>query len=736
MSSNNFRRSNVNAKTLQITDPSRSSFNLGHKNDLSIPFGRVIPVSHRILMPSDTFQGSIQPNFHLEKIATPSIGPVRLDTHTFVVNFRRINRDMRKNLENSVNFFPSFNLSNFASNLFTLLGSYYSAVYHDSNNRTFSSFADWQNKCVVPQLPAEKTIRAYCNALSAAFFQSLYGIIETAQSNKKYSTLYYQLDKIEYLQNYYYNLADTFDKIVNADSTITNKNNDPRILFELYLPMLVKPFFGASSLFDYLGYPIYTQYSAVAQWYRLSSANSNAIDTVLTGRVSRFNDKDCDRWATAFFTDSFIKTFNPFFVIFTGRVYDVHQDNTLHSFALNFKTDFSELPLRAYYAVWYDYLRNWHIEERQNILDPDDFSNTAVIQAPANFNYTENNINSYTLLAKMLSFTTLQYRDYNSDFLTTIQSDDVFRHVYSPVFAAETKNSQYGFPVIGSDGNPQPNTINMLGIGSDIDTLNVSAYLPTDYMTNYVDTLNAPLYQDLTVMRRAGMLERWLARNYYFPDTYVGRLQARFGVRPSDYEILVSNYLGGSETFITGTELVANMSTSETIVGTRNLKADVSLTDNFSGTVSDYSYLISVVSTVPIVSYDVLHPSTTTIDFVDFPQPEFATDTRVEARTSDFLRGFEIKPFIGYVPRYYMFRTAADETHGRYLTDYRAFNWFRDNYSMSLTGKEFTLTPYSLRVHLPLDAFIGLSEYDDFAYGDCDCQLSINRALPAALEII
>lgn len=103
-----------------------------------------------------------------------------------------------------------------------------------------------------------------------------------------------------------------------------------------------------------------------------------------------------------------------------------------------------------------------------------------MIQAPASFNYIENNINSYTLLAKMLSFTTLQYRDYNSDFLTTIQTDDVFRHVYSPVFAAETNNSQYGFPVTGSVGKMQPNTINMLGLGDDVDTLNVSAYLPTD----------------------------------------------------------------------------------------------------------------------------------------------------------------------------------------------------------------------------------------------------------------
>ena len=121
---NNFTRSNVNAATLQITDPARSSFNLGHRNELTIPFGKIIPVSTKILLPTDTFSGSLKPNFHLEKIGTPSIGSTRLDTHTFVVNFRRINKDMRSNLENGQNFFPSINIYHIVNvNLGFLLGS-------------------------------------------------------------------------------------------------------------------------------------------------------------------------------------------------------------------------------------------------------------------------------------------------------------------------------------------------------------------------------------------------------------------------------------------------------------------------------------------------------------------------------------------------------------------------------------------------------------------------------------
>lgn len=743
MSSNNFRRSNVNAKTLQITDPARSSFPLGHKNELSIPFGKIVPVSHRVLMATDTFQGSISPNFHLEKIATPSIGPVRLDTHTFIVNFRRINRDMRKNLENGVNFFPSFRMSDFVERFVLRLCSYadFGSVTSYTTWQQFSDalFAKYQYQDINQHWSS-----LFCLAMVDVTCESLFNILCIVRDGddsvkRQYSEMYYQLDSIEYLYRYYVDLRKRFPSIVSADTTLSN-DNDPRIIFEHFMPLYLKPIFGPSSLFDYLGYPIYTQYSKVSQWYRLPQTLEQTENGVT--RVSRYDAQGSNDWASVYsgdFTNFRFRQNSPFAALFSAKVFDyidrrpVTQNLEPKIISVPMLNDFSELPLRAYYAVWYDYLRNWHVEERKHVLDPDDFSNSSLMFASTS-PVAVKSFSVYQVLARDLLFCTLNTRMYNSDFLTSIQTDADFRHVYSPVFASGSSSGNVQ-PGVKAPSQPNPSNVEAVRLQDGLDT--IYEYFPADFQgTNIGLNYYNVMYQDLQTMRRAGMLERWLARNYYYPDTYVGRLQARFGVRPADYEILVSNYIGGSETFIQGSELVANMSTSESVVGSRNLKADVSLKDSFSGTVSDYSYLISVVSTVPVVSYDVLHPSVRTVDFVDFPQPEFATDTRVEARTCDFLRGFEVKPFIGYVPRYYMFRTSADETHGRYLTDYRVYNWFRDSYSMSLTDNEFTLSPYSLRVHLPLDAFIGLSEFDDFAYGDCDCELAINRPLPAAIEVI
>lgn len=679
--SNNFSRSNVNAATLQITDPGRSSFNLGHRNELSIPFGKIVPVSTKILLPTDTFSGSLKPNFHLEKIGTPSIGATRLDTHTFVVNFRRINKDMRSNLENGQNFFPTFNPF-FTLNKF--MGLLAGDVKFD--NKLYSLLDN-----------ANSTFKSMSTSIVTTIINTI------SQITGKYDTsgeFCYQLDKYLYLRTYYFDVLKTISHLsLDAD--------DPRYLLKHTIPLIFKPFIGEGSLFDYLGYPCFTPYNKfVATLDSIADVSWATFKTNLKNHLSK--------------NQPFIEP-----LLANALILDT---NGYHFIPESYITLYSDLPLRAYYAVWYDYLRNWHIEERKNILDPDNFDNKCVIPTfpsvpsiDANFVHT---------VSQFLSLTTLRSRDYGSDFLTSIQTDDAFRHVYSPVFNYNGENENYQ---VQESGITQLNPSSVLGL--NIDKFGIFQ-MPGDSDNREDPVITNTLATDLQTMRRSGMLEKWLARNYYYPDTYVGRLQARFGVRPSDYDVLVSQYIGGSESFISGQELVANMSTSESVVGSRNLKADVSTTDSFSGSVSDYSILISVISTVPIVTYDVINPATKIVDFVDFPQPEFATDTRVEARVSDFLRGFSIKPFIGYVPRYYMFRVSADESHGRYLTDYRSYNWLRDNYSMSKENFEFSLNPYSLHVNVPLNAFIGLKPWDDFAYGSCDFNFVVNRALPAAIEII
>lgn len=723
--SQSFTRSNVNAATLNVSDPKRSSFNLSHKVNLTMPIGRCVPVQMEPLMPSDVLQGSLSPELQFEKILTPQIGPVRLDTHTFVVNMRRINKDFKNGLSDDKPTIPVFNYKTYFDFFF---GSLVFAGWDKSGNLPLNSPSSvYRGASFTLQDFAYPSGGQHPMTLSAAsklmvdvMINGCRVLLNSAQS----INFYYRKDSVLIYMQY-------LEKSPWYNSTAASPQNDP-LDFLRSLLYLVKPFFGENSLFDYLGYPVFTEYSAFFDSFRSllgSSIYSKIADVILlqfdgakNGNVSPLSVYD----------------------LFTSRLLDV-SDLELKLETLSFPKTFSELPLRAQYACWFDYLRNWHIEGRNEILNPDNFGNNSIL-TDAQVTQPLNFVAKLPFIASLWSLIDLQYRNYTTDFLNSIQTDDDFRHVYSPVVGTASVAGEKETSTIEVDSPISPDLITYLDNSQIAFPVAVSSLYRRAINSEYTETL---LQQDLQTMRRAGMLEKWLARNYYYPDNYVGRLQARFGIKPSDYNVLLSTYIGGSEQFITGDQKVANIGTDQTPVGQRTMVANAASSDSFSYQSSDWGFLVSFVSLVPIVNYDIAHPATLMSMQQDFPAPEYATDSRFEARTADFLRGFSIKPCIGYVPRYYMWRVRGDETHGRYLTDLRSYSWFKDWYSMyfgssndhlllqnAFVNHEFSLTPYHLRVHVSLDAFLGLNDWDPCAFGSVNVGLSINRPLPAAVEYI
>ena len=89
MSKNNFTRSNVNEQTLMISEINRSGFDQSHRVNTTLKLGRLTPINIERLLPTDIVQGSMSPKFQLENCGTPTIGKLRLDTHTFQVNLHR-----------------------------------------------------------------------------------------------------------------------------------------------------------------------------------------------------------------------------------------------------------------------------------------------------------------------------------------------------------------------------------------------------------------------------------------------------------------------------------------------------------------------------------------------------------------------------------------------------------------------------------------------------------------------
>lgn len=700
---NNFSRSNVNESTLNVTMPDMSSFDLSHSSTVTPMLGKIYPVNFEPLLPRDIVTGSITAKLDLEKIATPSIGRVRLDSHTFAVSAHRINRDYKQFSEGMEAYtqLPSFRFWSFMDEYFKFIfGSNYSNVstipWFNSDMATFSEAHTSQ------VLTYQNTYSALCACICNSIRIRYAEIINTNPTGHGYSLDFLQ-SELDRLSSIYQTCLDAYTsgKSINFANTICE---------------ILKPLFGEGSLFDYLGYPILTAYSkhSICLSYLQESTVAANLDSVFT---SLFDVVSLSKLLSVIYVDVLAPDFN-----FLQVVNDPLLD---------------EMPLRAYYAVWYDYFRNFHVEKRTDVLDPDMFDIKPLIKITDVYSFLD-----------VLQLITFRTRNFSRDFLTTIQTEDVFRYVYNPVL--DVVNGE----VTSRNDNSQASNNSVLN--NIVDVLiqgNYTSYFPSNLINSQVnptggnETTVGVLKSDLQTMRRAGMLEKLLAREYFYPDTYAGKMLARYGIQPGDIDMLNSVYLSGSEQFISGDQLQASMSTTDTERGTRTLVAGVNTSDSFAFTCKDSYYLISVISLVPMVSYDAANLHLLEVHTNDIPLPQFATDTRVGVAPSDLLRGFgDQLQTIGYVPRYYGWRCHPDETHGRYLSDYRSFNWFRDWYNMNY-GKlgvkvyepdshDFTLNPYSLRIALPIDAFIGLSPWDSIAFGKVDINCFVTRALPAAVETV
>lgn len=487
------------------------------------------------------------------------------------------------------------------------------------------------------------------------------------------------------------------------------------ILQAVYEVML--PYFGEGSIMDNLRYPTFTYYSR-ARVLGEQMFNIRQTDFVTGYRYD---------------TNLFVKD-----TIATGTD-EIPTDGCICN----------EMMLRAQYAAYFDCLRNWHVEDKHKMPNPTQWSGASLFFA----------MGSAVDPRPYMCYLLPRYRFFGSDAFTTVQTDDVFRHVFNPIFSSFGPPESDQQIIVTSDGGI-PHTIDGVLNGIYQVLLNgVSSVFPQGLFRRSTGTQTDIItYQnDLQTMRRSGMLERYLARDYFFPDTYEGQMLARYGVSSSDILGQTSRYISGTEKFISGEQLLASTNGTDgvtgTPAGTRTFAGGAS--DSGSITLSsggDFVYLVTFASLQPIVTYDSLDMHLVEHTRADLPFPEFADDTRVEISARDMIRHFQgDTSLLGYVPRYYQWRTSMDSVHGKWLRDYRSMIWLRDWYSTVssvvtdpdiqpadiITGSPFNIDAYGLHVHVQLDAFNGsLLPDDSIAYGKVEFNFAISAPLPAAVEHI
>ena len=769
MKPTNFTRTNVAPSSVVMTSPERSSYDLSHRSNITLPVGKFIPVNIEKLIPGSTSRLGLSPSFSLETLNVPEVGRMRLDQHTFAVSARRINRDFRLFFEGDElhKELPTFD--------FPLL---VQGVLHwiftrvENTNNVVDGF---EPACV----SANPAYHAYLLLSSASLnYRSRaknagYDYNHVFDFDYLHDFYNVEASRLHELAEYYKRLSsdsDDFNNPITPNewyarvlSDVDDSGSWGEVCFEPFIAIyeILKPYFGEGSLFDMLGMHTVKRYSK--QLYRAAAVYRNNCFTI--GSSFQHTQPASDGTAAGACLRSFYHSFNNFYAdVLDG--YDAIVDNAHLYNGITFSGSVereaflrpvSEMELRAYYSVWYDQLRNWHFEKRSNLHNPDLFDSTPVLDTELLKDFTPSSP-SYEFMritTKWLSLLLPRYCNWSKDIYTTIQPEDKFRYVFAPLSGdAEAK-----VPV---DSVSSPDSLNgIIEIVSDeFNSIFPYGQLFRDPLGNAHGVLSC-LRADLNTMRRAGMLEKYLARTYYHPDTYAGQITARFGIEPQDIDLISSRYLFGQESLVEGEQVKNATGTEETPAGLRTLVAGVG---NEEGTLyqngAEFTYVISLLSLVPLVTYDPLNMHMFERYLLDLPTPEFANDTRITITPNEFMRDciYETSP-VGYVPRYYQYRLRADEAHGDYLTDKRAFVWLNDTYrkyfevqisrsqtdpsifhpSASvvkwLADRSYNLDAYDMHIHLTMDAFLNLREWDNIAYGKVDIVFETNTILPGAVDI-
>lgn len=430
-------------------------------------------------------------------------------------------------------------------------------------------------------------------------------------------------------------------------------------------------------------------------------------------------------------------------------VISFHGNNNLSDIPLN------EYPLRAYYAIWYEYYRDVNLEPVSNSLPKyrQFGSDSAVMDNPA------------MLITRP--------RCWQHDLHVSTMPDDPFRHVFAPVLSSDT-----GEIVNGNIQTVQRGTINSLnaeypiqGLGDGDDNFINSNLIRSERVT-WLDpsdgtpkSLDLPIPAlvsdaisalddgrnflasrlDLQTLRRAQALERVLKRNFYFGDEYKDRMLAHYGSVVSDDRVNRPAVLSASVTTINTQEQIASVGTSETPQGTRNLSVTAGTDDDgYTFFSEEFGIVLNVISFMPIAQYNGVCPQLLQFKVNDFPLPEYSTQFSEASRVLEvasspvgsYSNSLGVLQLFGHQPYAHAYRGRVDEVHGSYLSTKSNYT-FRRFFGMDEESNSIPKLNY-LFVHCnpSLDMFANKVRFDGQLYGYVDHIFTVERCLPTPTEEI
>lgn len=663
------------------TDVPKSGINLTYRNHLGgLILGRLYPQSIQHTMPNDKISGSNEANLTFERLATPVIDDVDVCVHNFLVTLRSIDKQWEK-------FMTPTKLNNMNAGV---------TVPMFDLTRVVRSVLSWLSNGI--------TIRS---AISVRVdLRSLFANMTVWDFVYHSDALYDLRDQLFALAGFppIDSVPDDYPLYHDFDLT----DDTDLAAFKTSLYCVFDFFVGKRSLLDYLGYLI------------ISHEQVDIYVDDLAYVLSNYYEQELDSfdWLTNSDQASPSTPDGNFVWDESGEPYQFILQN--------------EYALRAYYAIWFEYYRNYDLEPRSAFLpEYHDFGATSIF-GDYPFAY--------------LHYLVPRIRSWQQDAFTTAGIDDISRHVFAPIL-----NSGFDYSK-SVDGSLHPSDILDNNVVSQVlkwrnPATNTVSTVTVPVPTRFIDSLRATSSSfsnqpalELFSLRKAQMLENFLKRIYYGGDEYRDRMLHLYGARIEDYRINRPQWLSSSLDMVSPRQEVANtgIAPTNTDPSTMPIGSRVATatgvqggSDGFTEFCPEFGVYISILSIMPHSTYNPYLMQNLFKSYSDFPIPQFANQMEDVISTLEISRGSTHSSF-GYAPYGHAYRYRVDEVHGDYLDEKYDYCFLRFFNQANIPNLSWSFI--HCRPKLPM--FVNNILLDGQVYGTFKHNFLVERPLPSPVETI
>lgn len=324
----------------------------------------------------------------------------------------------------------------------------------------------------------------------------------------------------------------------------------------------------------------------------------------------------------------------------------------------------SALPFAAYQKIYQDYYRDENLITKTDVtLSDGTQSNTDTIE-----------------------LSSMKKRAWQHDYFTsalpwTQRGPEATIPLGSTAPITYTNNPNETFIRDNSTGNTVNNmtfdgaaAFKTLGGGQLAANLPGQTGLDVDNSLNLSADLSSATASSINDLRRAFRLQEWLERNARGGARYIEIITAHFGVRSSDARLQRPEFLGGSSTPITISEVLQTSANASEPTPQGNMAGhgvSVGSSNYVSYRAEEHGYIIGIMSVMPKTAYQQGVPKHwKKLDKFDYYWPSFANIGEQPIYNEELYhentpRDAEV---FGYTPRYAEYKYLPSTVHGTFRT--------------------------------------------------------------------